>query len=329
MTGDKTGDMTGRRVAVVGSGVAGLTAAYVLARHGGRQVTLLEADDRLGGHVDTHLVTAAGRAGDRHRLHRAQRRTSHRCCCVLRELGVETQDWRCRCRCTTRPPAWSTPRWGPGFPSRAPATSPTRRTSGCRPRSRASTGAPPHLADEADQRTLRQFLADGGFSATSPGHFAEALVACVWTLRSAVALDYLARYLFRFLDHHGMLGVFGSPRWKTIVGGSRTKERAAAALDDVRTGTKVTLGPRDRDRLEADGNGAVTSYDAGGRRRTSTRRSPCWPGRLLAQAEVLRGCPTPPTRHCCTTDAPAAASGAALARPGTTCARAPATGRSR
>src|SRR5690348_11260022 len=41
-----------RRTAVVGSGVAGLTAAYILGRS--RHVTLYEADDRLGGHAHTH-----------------------------------------------------------------------------------------------------------------------------------------------------------------------------------------------------------------------------------------------------------------------------------
>src|SRR5829696_2169020 len=53
--------MTPRRLAVVGSGVAGLTAAYVASRTA--QVTLYEADPRLGGHADTHLVTdpATGR----------------------------------------------------------------------------------------------------------------------------------------------------------------------------------------------------------------------------------------------------------------------------
>ncbi len=46
--------MTGRRIAVIGGGISGLTAGYVLSRTD--QVTLFEADPRLGGHADTHLV---------------------------------------------------------------------------------------------------------------------------------------------------------------------------------------------------------------------------------------------------------------------------------
>jgi len=44
--------VTGRRIAVVGGGVSGITAGYVLSRTD--RVTLFEADDRLGGHADTH-----------------------------------------------------------------------------------------------------------------------------------------------------------------------------------------------------------------------------------------------------------------------------------
>jgi len=45
--------VTERRIAVVGSGVSGITAGYVLSQTG--HVTLFEADDRLGGHAGTHL----------------------------------------------------------------------------------------------------------------------------------------------------------------------------------------------------------------------------------------------------------------------------------
>ena len=46
--------MTGRRIAVIGSGISGITAGYVLSNTD--YVTLFEADSRLGGHADTHLV---------------------------------------------------------------------------------------------------------------------------------------------------------------------------------------------------------------------------------------------------------------------------------
>ena len=46
--------MTGRRIAVIGGGISGLTASYVLSHTD--DVTLFEADARLGGHADTHLV---------------------------------------------------------------------------------------------------------------------------------------------------------------------------------------------------------------------------------------------------------------------------------
>ena len=49
--------MTGRRIAVIGGGISGLTAGYVLSHTD--HVTLFEADGRLGGHADTHLVLPA------------------------------------------------------------------------------------------------------------------------------------------------------------------------------------------------------------------------------------------------------------------------------
>jgi uncharacterized protein len=46
------------KIVIVGGGVAGLYAAWHLSQH--HEVVLLEADDRLGGHADTHLVDEDG-----------------------------------------------------------------------------------------------------------------------------------------------------------------------------------------------------------------------------------------------------------------------------
>jgi uncharacterized protein len=52
--------VSGRKIAVIGGGISGLTAAYILARTD--EVTVFETGDRLGGHADTHLVPEPGEA---------------------------------------------------------------------------------------------------------------------------------------------------------------------------------------------------------------------------------------------------------------------------
>ena len=81
-----------RSVAVIGSGVAGLTAAYVLS--GRDRVTLYEADSRLGGHAHTHFVdrgdgTVVG-VDSAFLVHND--RTYPTLCRLFAELGVATQD---------------------------------------------------------------------------------------------------------------------------------------------------------------------------------------------------------------------------------------------
>ena len=92
----------------------------------------------------------------------------------------------------------------------------------------------------------------------------ESLVACVWSCDPAVALEYPARYLFAFLQHHGMLQIFGSPQWRTVTGGSREYvAKVAAHIPDVRTGTKVTSVRETPTGVEVtDGNGQVETFDA-------------------------------------------------------------------
>ena len=63
------------------------------------------------------------------------------------------------------------------------------------------------------------------------------VVSAVWSCDPTTALAYPARYLFTFLDHHGMLGVKGSPQWKTVTGGSRSY------VDRVVAGCRMSASP--------------------------------------------------------------------------------------
>jgi predicted NAD/FAD-binding protein len=83
--------VTRQTVAVIGSGIAGLTAAYLLERS--FTVSLYEADDRLGGHAHTHHIAAAGQSlsiDSGFIVH--NERTYPTLLRLFRELGITTQD---------------------------------------------------------------------------------------------------------------------------------------------------------------------------------------------------------------------------------------------
>ncbi|KRF16482.1 dehydrogenase [Nocardioides sp. Soil797] len=250
------------KVAVVGGGVAGLVAAHAISRTA--QVTLFEADPRLGGHADTHVVDGLG-IDTGFIVH--NERTYPTLLRLFAELGVETQP---------SDMSMSVRDLGTGL-EYAGAMGPR----GLFP-TMANLGRPAYLrmlveiprfhrrarrllASTADDgTTLRDFLDAGGFSAYFTRHFMEPLVAAVWSCDPETSLDYPARYLFAFLEHHGMLGVFGSPRWRTVTGGSAAYvAKVAAGLHEVRTGTKVTSVEETPDGVVVtDGNGLVSTFDA-------------------------------------------------------------------
>lgn len=256
-----------RRIGVIGSGVAGLTAAYVASRTA--EVTLFEADDRLGGHADTHVVASpAGelRIDTGFIVH--NERTYPTLLRLFAELGIATQPSEMSLSVSDQ---------GSGveyagalgarglFPTRAALRSMDHwRMLASIPRFHRQARVLLSAADVAGDRTLREFLADGDFSDHFVRHFMEPMVAAVWSCDPETSLDYPARYLFTFLEHHGMLGVFGSPQWRTVTGGSGTYVAAVAArLQSIRTGTKVTSVSELEDGVEVtDGNGRVHTFDA-------------------------------------------------------------------
>ncbi|MEP6798963.1 MAG: FAD-dependent oxidoreductase, partial [Lapillicoccus sp.] len=245
-TQSPTAPGTPRRIAVIGSGVAGLVAAHVLARES--HVTLIEADDRLGGHADTHEVSLGDRTvrvDTGFIVHND--RTYPTLLRLFSELGVETQDsdMSMSVRDDESGLEYAGAKGARGlFPRARNLVRPAylrmllevRRFH----REASAVLATPETATGADE-TLAQFVERVGFSAYFTTFFLEPVVAAVWSCDPAVSLQYPARYLFTFLDHHGMLSVFGSPTWRTVVGGSaRYVEKVAAGIDEIRTSSPVS-----------------------------------------------------------------------------------------
>ncbi|MGW5309863.1 NAD(P)/FAD-dependent oxidoreductase [Nocardia thailandica] len=232
-----------RRVAVIGSGVAGLTAAWVLARSA--EVTLYEAQGRLGGHADTHRVDA----GDGETLgvdtgfivHND--RTYPTLQRLFGELGIATAetDMSMSVRCDGCGLEYAGARGLPGLFPRAGHLARGRYLRLLAEVPRFHRLARAELAAGTDaERTVADFLAAAGFSPYFRTHFLTPLISAVWSCDPRTALRYPARYLFTFLEHHGMLTVFGSPTWRTVTGGSATYVAAVAErLHRVRVAAPV------------------------------------------------------------------------------------------
>ncbi len=119
------------------------------------------------------------------------------------------------------------------------------------------------VTDDEDGTTYGDFLRREGFSDHFIAHYAVPVVSCVWSTGRATAAEYPARYLFRFLEHHGMLRITGSPQWSTVVGGSRTYvDRLRALLPDVRAGRAVVDVTRHGSGVQVrDVTGQVSRFD--------------------------------------------------------------------
>jgi predicted NAD/FAD-binding protein len=254
-----------RRVAVVGSGVAGLTAAWAL--HRTADVTLYETADRLGGHADTHDVTGASgttvAVDTGFIVH--NRRTYPTLLRLFDELGVETQesDMSMSVHCEGCGLEYAGAKRLPGLFAQSLRSLRPRYLRMLLEIRRFHRQAHALLATEGDDMSLGEFLRDGGYSSYFVQHFMVPVVAAVWSTAPSRAQEYPARYLFSFLDNHGMLAVTGSPIWRTVTGGSRSYvERVAKELAAVRMSAPVSAVRRFGDHVEVTASGTTASFDA-------------------------------------------------------------------
>ena len=259
----------GRRpsVAVVGAGISGLTAAYLLSRT--HDVILFEADERLGGHAHTHDVADSN--GWRHAVDSGFIVHNDLTYPWLRklfgELGVEVRptEMSMSVRCEGCGLEYAGGRGVRGVFSQRRRLADPRFMHMLRQVRRFHRRASAFLGSTSEENlvTYGQFLRQEGFSDFFIAHYAIPVVSCVWSAGRDTTLMYPARYLFQFLDHHGMLRMTGSPQWYSVVGGSRSYvERLAVLLRDVRAAHAVTDVTRREDGVELrDVTGQTTRVD--------------------------------------------------------------------
>ena len=252
-------------VAVVGSGVAGLTAAHVLARS--TDVVLLEADERFGGHAHTHdVLDSSGRtvAVDSGFIVHNQR-TYPTLLRLFAELEVPTQesDMSMSVHCDGCGLEYAGARGTRGLFAAPQAANPRYLRMLAEVKKFHRQAHRVLASDQLDQLTLGGFLELGGYSQYFVRHFMVPFVSAVWSAGPQTSLGYPAKYLFRFFAHHGYLSVGGSPQWRTVTGGSRSYVDALTkALPATRLNTPARAITRHADGVTVlDEDGASTEFD--------------------------------------------------------------------
>lgn len=253
-------------IAVIGSGVAGLTAAYLLSR--AHHVDLFEQEPRLGGHAHTHAIRRGTVTWpvDTGFLVFNERTYPH-FIRLLDQLGVASQrsdmSFGVRCR-----------RCGLEYASRNLSTLVAQRRRLFDPSHlRMLVDIPRYFAsaraflasDRGLEVSLGQFLDESRVSAIVRRHFVLPMGGAIWSASFADMLEAPARTILHFYENHGLLAQSGAPPWRTITGGSRQYVEAirARVSGTVRTGRPVERIVRDAAGVEVHSAGMpVERYDS-------------------------------------------------------------------
>lgn len=212
-----------KRIAVVGSGISGLSAAWVLSRR--HEVHLFERETRLGGH--THTVTVEGESGplalDTGFLVHNDR-TYPNLVRLFEELGVgvRASDMSFAVSCAKDGLEYSSRGANGFFAQRRNAASP-RHLKLFGEILRFNRKAPLIFErPDAARLSLGDFLDEQRFGRDFTERYLFPMASAIWSASLSSIRAFPALTLVRFLDNHGLLAVAGQPVWKTVEGGSHT-----------------------------------------------------------------------------------------------------------
>lgn len=212
-----------KRIAVIGAGISGLTAAYYLSRR--HEVHVFERDNRLGGHTHTAMVESSGGTipvDTGFIVHND--RTYPNFCRLMAELGVQTQPSDMSFAVTDQDGDFEYSSRGlKGFFAQKRNLVLPAHYKLLREILRFNREAPRLLHQpDAEEMTLGDFLDKGGYSPVFIDRYLIPMAGAVWSMAPDAMPTFPLLTLVRFMQNHGMLGMNTHPQWKTIRGGSHT-----------------------------------------------------------------------------------------------------------
>lgn len=230
-------------VAVIGSGISGLAAAYFLSRK--HTVWLFEKDSRLGGHTHTVVIeTERGPLSLDTGFLVHNDRTYPNLVRLFRETGIQTHgsDMCFAVSCQASGLEYSS-RGARGFFAQPANLLKRDHLRLLREILRFNREAPALLdRPDAERLTLGDFLDERGFGELFTGRYLFPMASAIWSAPLDSIRLFPALTMIRFLDNHGLLAVSGQPQWKTVRGGSHTyiPKLTAPLAERVRTGATIS-----------------------------------------------------------------------------------------
>ena len=253
-----------RHYAVIGSGVAGLSAAWLLAQH--HRVTLFEADGRPGGHSNTVLAPTGDTLTpvDTGFIVFNERNYPN-LTALFEHLGVKTQrsDMSFAASLDGGRLEYSSDGLNGLLGQRSNSVS-LRFWTMVRDIWRFYSEAPKVVKSvSAERMTLGEFLDANNYSAAFVEDHLLPMGAAIWSTTAKQMRDYPLVAFVRFFVHHGLLDLIGRPNWRTVSGGSiKYVQAMLSRIGEVRCGAGVAQVLRER--------GGATVVDVHGQRQHFT-----------------------------------------------------------
>ncbi len=251
------------RVAVIGSGIAGLASARLLSRK--HAVTLFETNAYPGGHTHTHAIHMDGCDYTVDTGFIVHNRAHYPLLSALfDELGVETQpttmSFSVRNQATGL--EYNAANLDTLFCQRRNLLSP-RFLGMIRDLMRFYREAPALLEESGEGPTLGEYLERGGYGAAFRDEHLVPMASALWSSPSAAVLGFPAHYLVQFMANHQMLSLSGRPEWRVVAGGSRRYVDAMRARwsVDERLNTPVLAVRRGDDAVDLVTPAGTQSFD--------------------------------------------------------------------
>lgn len=259
------------KIAIVGSGIAGLAAAHAL--QGGENITLFEAGSYFGGHthtVDITLPTSKGAVT--HGIDTGflvfNERTYPHLIKLLADLGVETatseMSFSVQVPQKNAALEWSGSNLNTVFAQRSNLLNPRfwRMLRDLVRFNKLATQIAKSGAESQLMQPLEAFLQTNHFSIEFRDWYLLPMLGCIWSCPTSHMLKFPVATMVRFCHNHGLLQVNDRPQWWTVAGGAKHYvEKIVADIADKRLNTPVDSIARDRRGIHIASSSGTERFD--------------------------------------------------------------------